>query len=214
MKIKVCGLRESDDLLAVSSLPVDILGFVFHEGSPRNAYYHLDADVVKLLPRSMGKAGVFVDEDIDRVKEVVAQFELTHVQLHGKETPDYCAQLTDEVQVIKAFAVHERFSFTTLQAYSDACHLFLFDAPGELPGGNGTRFDWNRLMHYDGHIPFLLSGGIGPEHIHELMSFYHPRLLGFDINSRFEIFPGKKNTEQISRFVKSIKAAGYELPGY
>lgn len=214
MKIKVCGLRESDDLLAISSYPVDMLGFIFHEGSPRNAYYHLDADVVRLLPRAVGKAGVFADEDIDRVKEVVEQFGLTHVQLHGKETPDYCAQLTEHAEVIKAFTVHDRFSFTTLAPYYESCHLFLFDAPADLPGASLSRFDWGRLMHYDGHIPFLLGGGIGPEHIHELMTFYHPRMIGCDIGSRFELFPGKKNVEQISRFVKSLKAAGYETPGY
>jgi phosphoribosylanthranilate isomerase len=194
MKIKICGMREAANLLAVADFDPDFLGFIFYRKSARYVGDTLNPVQVRSLPSAIAKVGVFVDADLAEVRATNCAYTLDYVQLHGHETPEYCQQARAAgLHVIKAFAVGETFDFTSLAAYEASCDYFLFDTKGALPGGNGTAFDWQLLAGYTGTTPFLLSGGLGPANLAALLNFHHPQLVGFDFNSHLETAPGMKD---------------------
>ena len=135
------------------------------------------------------------------------RFELDYVQLHGNESPEYCRSLhTAGLKIIKAFSIARPKDLTRVYEYEKECDLFLFDTKCEQYGGSGNQFDWSILHAYDGDVPFLLSGGISPHSVNALKEFKHPRLAGYDLNSRFELKPGKKDTERIRTFLNELKS--------
>ena len=205
MKLKVCGMKYNP--AEVAALEPDYLGFIFWEPSAR--YFDIGPSNV---PRGSERVGVFVDAALEEVINRVFEFELNAVQLHGSESPDYCSELKNllvanelsNISVFKAFAVDENFDFSRLNAYDEVCDYFLFDTRGELPGGTGKRFDWNLLRDYKLSKPFLLSGGIGPDDAEALLEFFNrpeaQNCMGIDVNSKFEIKPGLKDTEALKIF--------------
>jgi phosphoribosylanthranilate isomerase len=137
----------------------------------------------------------------------VSKYQLQAVQLHGQESPDYCAEIQNRgIEVIKAFSVDKNFDFEKSYEFDGYADLFLFDAKGESAGGNGIRFDWNKLKEYDGATSFLLSGGIGYEHLDEIDHFIHQACIGIDINSKFEYSPGNKDLITIKKFVHELRS--------
>ena len=95
---------------------------------------------------------------------------------------------------------------SSLAAYAPLCEYFLFDTKGELPGGNGTAFDWSVLARYTGTTPFFLSGGLGLANLDELHRFEHPRLCGLDFNSRLETAPGVKDVDATRQLLERLRA--------
>ncbi|CAN5250692.1 phosphoribosylanthranilate isomerase [soil metagenome] len=212
MIIKVCGIKESEDLISISNMGIDYAGFIFVPTSPRDASATLDSGLTELLSRSvpdLKKIGVFLDADNEEVFEKIETFHLNAIQLHGIESPETCDLFSDKVEVIKAFSVNEDFDFETTLPYEGKCNYFIFDTAGPSAGGNGFSFDWELLKNYNGNTPFLLSGGIGPTSAIALMEFSHPQFAGIDINSKFELFPGKKNIPSLSSFVNAFKNITY-----
>ncbi len=218
MKIKVCGLREPDNIAAVASLPVDYLGFIFYKKSLR----YVEKKVLRPwleeneeLLAGKKRIGVFVNAEIDVILNSVHDFHLDYVQLHGEESPAYCAELQTlwsvssvvSAKLIKAFSVDEDFDFSSTAPYAAYCPLFLFDTRvGDSSGGTGQQFDWDMLTQYQGATPFLLSGGIGPDDVVRVRRVGHPQLHGIDINSRFEDRPGHKDVDQIEAFVQALES--------
>ena len=200
MKLKVCGMRSPDNIMALSNLNPDYIGFVFWEHSKRFV-----SDSTPDLPVSIKKTGVFVDATMDYILDVAKQHQLQAIQLHGSESPNFCQKLKKEFEIIKAFPVDADFDFSVLESYEFVCDYFLFDSRGKLPGGNGRPFDWSVLKKYNAAKPFFLSGGIGTEDKSAIASIINLNLpiYAIDINSRFEIEPGLKNIEMIKQF-KSI----------
>jgi phosphoribosylanthranilate isomerase len=205
MRIKICGMREAGNLWAIADLSPDFLGFIFYEKSSRYMRETLDPAQVRSLPATIAKVGVFVDASLNEVQAAACAYMLDYVQLHGHETPAYCQQARDSgLHVIKAFAVGETFDFASLTEYEGGCDFFLFDTKGALPGGNGTTFDWQLLANYAGPVPFLLSGGLGPDNLAALLDFHHPQLYGFDFNSHLEIAPGLKDVAATRELLQLI----------
>ncbi len=207
MVVKVCGLRDPDNLAEVVDAKPDMVGFIFYPQSPR----YVEVAAAKALNSvSVGNAqrvGVFVDSNLQHIEQTVAHFGLHAVQLHGSETSQLCEQLQQKgLTVIKAFRVGEKFCFTEVEPYVGSCSLFLFDAAGSRAGGNGTSFNWHLLEKYGGSVPFLLSGGIGEEHLLAIKALTHPMLLGVDVNSRFEVMPGVKDGARVKKFIEMIKS--------
>ena len=131
---------------------------------------------------------------------------IRRIDLHGSESPDDCLRLQDRgLRVIKAFRIGTAGDLEATAAYEAACSYFLFDTKTPAYGGSGKTFDWTVLDAYRGQTPFLLSGGIGPEHVRALKAFRHDRLVGYDLNSRFEQAPGIKDVEKITRFIQDMK---------
>jgi phosphoribosylanthranilate isomerase len=205
MKLKVCGMREPDNIASLSALQPDYMGFIFWAPSSRYV-----SEVTPVLDKSIKKTGVFVDASVDYIQSSISEHQLQAVQLHGEETPSYC-QLVQGfgIEVIKAFSVKDAFDFSMLEAYENSCDFFLFDTKGALPGGNGYTFDWSLLKEYPSQKPFFLSGGIGLENTQEIKELLNTDLplYAVDVNSKFEVTPGLKKIQDITQFKNEL----YEL---
>lgn len=198
-------MKYADNILDVSALQPDYIGFIFYEKSTR----YVGTSPLPTLSKKIRKTGVFVNETIEKVGQKIKIFKLEAIQLHGSETPQYCQELRQKfpkIEIIKAFLVGNSFCFTPLEAYIASVNYFLFDTKGKHPGGNGLTFNWGLLEKYPYNTPFFLSGGIGIEEIdkiHELQQSPLP-LYAIDLNSRFEVQPGIKNTYLLNDFISLL----------
>ena len=220
-------MRYQENIESVANLQPDYLGFIFHEPSSR----HFDG-VIPKLPKSIKKVGVFVNKDLNFIKDKIEAHQLNAIQLHGKESPEFCLKLKQlchsaldaesiqkheilnqvqhdkSIEIIKVFSVKDSFDFSVLEPYEKACDYFLFDTKGKLPGGNGYTFDWSVLKNYPSTKPFFLSGGIGLDQIDKLKEFKDidasKYCYALDVNSKFEIEPGLKNIEKLKEFKSQL----------
>ncbi len=220
MKIKVCGVRDSENITALVNLTPDYIGFIFYNKSKR---FVTDFPQV-IIPSSIKKTGVFVNETIENVIDKVSKYQLDAVQLHGDESVEYCEQLrrhaefisashkdeipkrvrNDGFEIIKAFAIDDNFDFLNTQEYESTCDMFLFDTKGKGYGGNGVKYDWSILKKYKGDVSFLLSGGINGNDVEAIKEFQHSKFIGVDLNSGFEDAPSIKNIEKIKEFKQNL----------
>ncbi|RNI27897.1 phosphoribosylanthranilate isomerase [Rufibacter immobilis] len=206
LKIKVCGMKYSENLEELLLLKPDYVGFIFYEKSPRYITTQW-AVFSSVFQQGTRKVGVFVDEEGGNILQKVTELGLDMVQLHGQETPQMCHELKDAgLEVMKAFRLEADFDFGQLEEYAQMCDYFLFDAGGPNPGGNGVRFNWEMLQKYTLDVPFFLSGGIELSHVEEIKALRLPKLYGVDLNSKFEIQPGLKDIDKLQRFFQEIRS--------
>ena len=199
-------MRDPENISGVVAALPDYLGFIFYPKSKRFVGLEPSPELLAVIPESVKKVGVFVDETPDNVLEICKICKLDVVQLHGQETPEYCRQIRNSgITVFKAFSVDEQFDFVMLETYSGVCDYFLFDTKGQLPGGTGQKFNWQILDNYQLNVPFFLSGGIGPDDLNTIREFSHPQLFGIDINSGFEIKPALKYIGKVQEFISEIR---------
>lgn len=191
LNLKICGLRDPENIRQIMELLPDYIGFIFYQKSPR--FVGSDFKMPD-VPSGIKKVGVFVDEAVDKIKSKVVKYSLDLVQLHGNESAAACAQLkTSTLGVIKAFSVDESFDFEITKPYQSVADYFLFDTKGANYGGNGQRFDWEILNRYNQKVPFFLSGGISVQNIHKVSSLRNLNMHAVDVNSGIEISPGVKD---------------------
>lgn len=206
MKIKVCGMKHPDNIAAAGQLPIDYMGFIFYEGSPRFAGA-LALEDLQPLPAAIKRVGVFVNADYEYIMRQVEVLKLDMVQLHGAESPEFCRRVAASgVGVIKAFNVATSADFALTAPYEGECDYFLFDTKTDRHGGSGLKFDWCILDSYCGQTPFFLSGGISPDDAQQLKTISHPRLHALDLNSKFETEAGRKEIALLDSFIKNIKS--------
>jgi phosphoribosylanthranilate isomerase len=200
MKLKVCGMRYTDNIRAVAAIEPDYLGFIFFEGSSRYV-----SESIPKLPTVLKKAGVFVNASYDTIVKKINTYDLQAVQLHGDESPEFCKSIQAlNIEVIKVFSIKSEFNFELLRPFEPVCDFFLFDTKGPLAGGNGYCFDWSVLEKYPSKKPYFLSGGIGLESIEALQEFKKSTAAiycyAIDVNSQFEIAPAQKNKKLLEKF--------------
>ncbi|WP_396178944.1 phosphoribosylanthranilate isomerase [Flavobacterium sp.] len=201
--VKICGMKEADNILEIASLKPAYLGFIFARNSPR----YFEGNMPK-LPKSIQKVGVFVAETMETILEMVDKYDLQAVQLHGNESVFFCQELKEQlptsVSIIKVFAVGTDFDFEILKPFEDCCDYYLLDTKGKFPGGNGTQFDWKILERYSSQKPFFLSGGIGVEDVSAVQKLMESRLPldAIDCNSKLEFRAGIKNKEQCKQLLE------------
>lgn len=201
MIIKVCGMREADNIHEVEDLGIDLMGFIFWPKSSRYV-----SQRPNYLPAHCQRVGVFVDETAEQVKRIAKEYALDIIQLHGHETPEYMRELKAvQVKLIKAFNIATEADLAITKPYEGIADYFLFDTKGKSVGGNGEKFDWTVLDAYQGKTPFLLSGGIGPDDAKRVKAFHHPKCIGIDLNSRFESAPALKDVLSLHRFISELK---------
>lgn len=203
MKIKVCGIKDKENLRELRKCEPDFLGFIFYNKSARYmGESFIPSDLENL---SAKKIGVFVDSTAEEIEKIKNNFKLDGIQFHGNESPALCEKfLNQNLILIKAFSVDEHFDFTQTKDFS-FCDYFLFDTKGENKGGNGKTFNWDILKKYDQKVPFFLSGGIGPENISETFQLTDLKLAGIDLNSRLEISPGLKDMTKVKNIISLIR---------
>lgn len=210
MKIKVCGLKDEANITAVAALQPDYMGFIFYSKSAR---YAIDMPVESLTNASPGiiKTGVFVNETAGCINELIARYGFNAIQLHGGESPEFCAAFLGSVTVLKAFGIDESFDFDSLIPYQHAVDYFLFDTKTPIHGGSGKTFDWGMLNQYHLNVPFFLSGGLSPDNLAEVKNIEHQQFYGVDLNSRFEISPGIKDLEKLNAAFELLRHTNYEI---
>ena len=198
-------MKHPENIRAVAALQPDFMGFVFYPKSPRFAE-PLDSDTLKVLPKSIKKIGVFVNEDLENILTIATKYKLDGVQLHGTELESMCKELYKSgFIVIKAFPIAEAYNFKVTKKYEGTCNYFLFDTKTDAYGGSGVKFNWGMLDEYVGETPFMLSGGIAADDAEAILKIEHPKLAGIDLNSKFEVSPGLKNVELLRGFLKEIR---------
>lgn len=201
-RLKVCGMRDATNILDVAAVQPDFMGFIFYDQS--NRFVGTNFTIPKGFPRYIKKVGVFVNENLDRVLELVRMHQLDFVQLHGDEAVHFCAALRKKIKVIKVFRVDNDFDFRQTKDFEDASDYFLFDTKTTAYGGSGKSFDWNLLNGYNGSTPFFLSGGINAENFSQAMSIKHAKFFALDINSGAETSPGKKDPIVLSSMLQIL----------
>jgi len=220
LRIKICGMKKAENIRKVAALHPDYLGFIFYEKSPRN----FQGEIPGIDP-NIKKTGVFVNASVNFIIAKVEKYKFQAIQLHGNETPEFCAELkvalneaksfknSASTEIIKVFSIKDEFDFNRLNAFEGKVDYFLFDSKGKNKGGNGITFNWEILKDYPSSTPFFLSGGIGLEEVGQIAEFqtYLQKigkgklLVAIDVNSRFEVEPGVKNIEDLALFRKKLK---------
>lgn len=214
-------MRDGENIREVASLGIDYIGMIFWSKSPRNVtMIPTHAGIIpdrastlsttgKNVPR---RVGVFVDEMPQNIITRVVSYQLDVVQLHGQESPTVIRNLRATldpdlcpgIQIWKAVSVSTPADIACCRDYEDCVDAFLFDTRSPSVGGSGRQFDWSILDAYDGQLPFMLSGGIGPDDADHIRAYSHPRLMGIDLNSRFETSPAQKDVAALRRFLEKL----------
>ncbi len=202
----MCGTTNLADAEKAVSLGVDALGFIFAEKSPRYINPEVALNITQRLPPLLFKIGVFVDLEVHEVEEIVRYLGLNGVQLHGKESPEYCAQLKSSLPSctqIKAFRVGQHSTQADFASYADAVSGYLLDTyVKDVEGGTGQIFDWGLIENLKLAKPYILAGGLNPDNIAKALSIAKP--FGVDVNSGVEGVPGKKDHALLERFISQV----------
>lgn len=202
MNIKVCGMRDEQNIAELCKLPISYIGFIFYAKSPRFVGEDFDTFITQSIPAHIKKVGVFVNATKEYIESKVEKYSLDCVQLHGNESPEFCKIFFDNgITTIKAFGVDSSFDFETVTNYQTSCNYVLFDTKAPSHGGTGQKFDWNILKNYTGSLPFFLSGGIFIDDTESIRSMSDMPIHCIDINSKFEKNPAMKDVEMIKRFI-------------
>lgn len=205
LKLKVCGMREPANIADVAALNPDYMGFIFYFKSSRFVEMMVFYVGQRLKAQGIEPVAVFVNPSVAYVLHIREKYGFTHVQLHGRETPQTCAELKSMgLEVWKAFSVENTEDLQKTNDYEGTCSRYLFDTKSNLPGGSGKQFDWSILDSYTGETPFFLSGGIGPDDVERIKAFSHPKLVGIDVNSKFETRPAHKDAELLKTFIQAF----------
>ena len=211
-------MRDADNIRDISALGVDMIGLIFYPPSPRYVQqFSSGAGIIPDYAPDMGKTplrvGVFVDDMPQNIVTRVYNYKLDYIQLHGNEPRETLENLRatidpdikPKIKIIKAISVSSAEDIKKYKEYVGAADLFLFDTKCKTVGGSGELFDWQVLQAYDGDVPFLLSGGIGPDDAERIQNFHHPKCIGIDLNSKFEIEPALKDVEKLKEFLLKVK---------
>lgn len=211
-------MRDADNIRDISALGVDMIGLIFYPPSPRYVQqFSSGAGIIPDYAPDMGKTplrvGVFVDDMPQNIVTRVYNYKLDYIQLHGNEPRETLENLRatidpdikPKIKIIKAISVSSAEDIKKYKEYVGAADLFLFDTKCKTVGGSGELFDWQVLQAYDGDVPFLLSGGIGPDDAERIKNFHHPKCIGIDLNSKFEIEPALKEVEKLKQFLVKVK---------
>lgn len=199
-------MREPDNIRDVAKTGVTWMGMIFW---PKSSRYVSDLSAADAIPEGITRVGVFVNQPNQEISRIADRCRLDIIQLHGSESvTDIMAlrkMLPEDSKVMKAISVSDANDVRKADCYADVVDILLFDTKCQTVGGSGKQFDWSVLDGYNGVLPFLLSGGIGPDDANRLASFHHPKMVGIDLNSRFEIAPGLKDAAALDSFINKEK---------
>lgn len=201
MNIKVCGITQLKQLQQLDGLSIDFAGLVFQKDSPRYLDDKIASEELKSSDFDIQKTGVFKDAAMIDILDAIDSYGLEVVQLGGNETTEMCADLSEEVEVIKVFRIGDKKTAIDelLATYDEVCDYYLFDSAEE-----GKKFDWKQLAKAKIEKPFFISGSIGLEDVAAIKKIKHPDFYGININSRFEKEPGIKDMAMILKLKQEL----------
>ena len=203
VRVKICGNVTLKDTMAAVEAGADAVGFVFYAKSPRVVSPKAVAAIVSHLPPFVSTVGLFVNESPDLVRQIMSDCGLAYAQLHGEESPQYCAEL--RLPVVKAIRVRTREDLANLSAYRVKAILLDTYVEGKI-GGTGATFDWDLAVEAGSWGPIVLAGGLTPGNVGEAVSRVRP--YGVDVSSGVESSPGVKDHAKVKAFIQNVKCAG------
>ena len=203
VKVKVCGVRSFEEAEAALDAGADALGFNFWPSSPRYIAPHAAREVIAKLSPVVSTVGVFVNDVADRITEIAFDLKLTAVQLHGDESPEFCAAL-GSIKTIKAIRVGQDFDLNVINSYPVSMVLLDSNIKGSY-GGTGQRFDWRIAVEAKRFAPIILAGGLNTENVWDAIT--HVRPAAIDVCSGVEAEPGRKDLARLRRFMAVVARA-------
>ncbi|AYO57506.1 phosphoribosylanthranilate isomerase [Chryseobacterium sp. 6424] len=209
MKIKVCGVTNCNDIHALTAMNIDFMGFIFYEKSPRYALQHLSLNSIKAITTTK-KVGVFVNEKTENIVQIVQEASLDMIQLHGDENDVQIQQLSKtfegKIDLIKAVRIGKQTTAVLqhqINSLPEGISAILFDTDSENYGGTGKAFSWQILDQLEITKPYFLSGGISLEN-HKYYKCLVNQPFALDVNSKFELSPGKKNLSALEILIENL----------
>ena len=210
MRVKICGITQIKQGQEIAALGANSIGFICVERSPR----YITPDKIKAianeLPAKTDKVGVFADHSVAEITKVVDRANLTSVQLHGKESPDFCDRLRSaiapEIEIIKAFRIKTADSLKETAEYTSCVDTLLLDAyHPQMLGGTGETIDWQDLIEFKPSLPWMLAGGLTPDNVSQALSRLKPD--GIDLSSGVERSPGDKDLDKVAQLFEAIASS-------
>ena len=210
MRVKICGITQTKQGQEIAALGADSIGFICVERSPRYIAPNKIRAIADKLPLETDKVGVFADHSVAEITRVVEEANLTSVQLHGKESSDFCDRLRSaiapEIEIIKAFRIKTADSLKETARYSSCVDTLLLDAyHPQMLGGTGETIDWQDLTEFKPSIPWMLAGGLTPDNVSQALSRLQPD--GIDLSSGVERSPGDKDLDKVARLFEAIASS-------
>lgn len=207
MRVKICGITKISQAKEIVSLGADSLGFICVKRSPRYIIPENIRAIAKDLPTESDKVGVFANSSLTEVTSVVVAGQLTAIQLHGTESPDFCDRLrqtiSPKIELIKAFRIKTAASLQETLAYENVVDTLLLDAyHPQMLGGTGTTINWQDLQQFKPALPWMLAGGLTPDNIANALSSLKPD--GIDLSSGVERSPGDKDLNKVAQLFKQL----------
>jgi phosphoribosylanthranilate isomerase len=205
--IKICGITNIGDARSAVEYGADALGFIFYPKSKRYVSPGKAREMIRELPCEVIRVGVFVNQEIREVKEIARFCNLSLIQLHGDESPQYCGQLSG-FSLIKAISPRTEAEILRLGDYPVGAVLVDAYEQGRY-GGTGKTSDWRLAIKVKERYPLILSGGLNADNIRAAIETVRPQAV--DINSGVEISPGKKDPDKIREIVEIARGTGQAL---
>jgi len=213
LQLKVCGMRNPGNIQDLVESQPHFIGLIFYKKSSRYVLLEENRDTIKAIPPAIKRVGVFVNEPLENLFQLVNDYGLDYVQLHGGESREYCSQVKQKgIQVIKVFSIENQLPIEKLGEFEDLVSYFLFDTKTPLYGGSGQVFNWEILADYPSKVPYFLSGGIGVDELNNILLDKYPGLAVIDVNSKIEIKPGFKDIDKVNEMkqIMTRKKESYE----
>ncbi|HTW93688.1 MAG TPA: phosphoribosylanthranilate isomerase [Tepidisphaeraceae bacterium] len=211
-RVKICGVTRPQDAFAAAEAGADAIGVVFHSASPRGISAERAVEIFRAAGALVTCVGLFVDENIDRIRQIAQQTAVAVIQLHGEESPDIVRSLAP-LRVIKAIVadknLHQSLETWRASRPPNLIGLVLETPTGGAPGGTGVANDWTlieRQIHsgdFAGLPPIIAAGGLTAETVGEVIRRLRPWAV--DVSSGVEVRKGEKSAEKIAAFMKAVK---------
>ncbi|MER3445310.1 MAG: phosphoribosylanthranilate isomerase [Candidatus Dadabacteria bacterium] len=200
VKIKICGITNEEDALLAVELGADAIGFIFYKESKRYIRPERAHEIISKLPPFITTVGVFVNQDLDEIKNIKEESGFDLFQLHGDESPVLCKRLGRGV--IKTIRVREDINPEEIESFPVPVILLdTYSTKGY--GGTGESFRWEILKGLNASKRIILSGGLSPENVSRAIRIVNP--YGVDVSSGVEDYPGKKNPERLKKFIEAVR---------
>ncbi|PIG95256.1 phosphoribosylanthranilate isomerase [Gloeocapsopsis sp. IPPAS B-1203] len=209
MRVKICGITKPEQGQAIAQLGATALGFICVPASPRYITATQIQAIVSRIPQHFERIGVFANTTCAEIFQVVTDGDLTGVQLHGDESPEFCTRLRQSlptgVEIIKALRVRNSQALAQTNFYVDCVDTLLLDAyHPQMLGGTGKTIDWITLQQFCPSCPWLLAGGLTPENVNDALDRLKPD--GIDLSSGVERAPGDKDLIKVAQLFRQLAA--------
>jgi phosphoribosylanthranilate isomerase len=207
VRVKICGLRNAQDVAAATQAGARYLGFVFFPKSPRHVEIAQARNLAIEVPPGVAKVALVVNATDAELDAICAAVPLDMMQLHGSESPARVAEIRARfgLPVMKAVGVAETGDLSKIAEYEAVADQILVDAKAPkgaaLPGGNGLAFDWRLIAGREWAKPWMLAGGLTPENVAEAIRLTGARQV--DVSSGVESAPGVKDAARIRAFLEA-----------